>query len=56
MECIWSKWENGECSKTCGGGNRTNTRVKIVEEMHDGICEGDPTVIEECNMQECPGT
>ena len=55
VDCEWSDWQDGECSKSCEGGNRTSTRFKIVEEMYNGTCEGHSTYTEECNMQECPG-
>ena len=45
----------GTCSKTCGTGTRTNTRIKLVEEANGGTCSGQPTEIEECNTQPCPG-
>ena len=54
VNCVWNEWQIGECSKTCGGGTRTNTRTKKVQEAHGGTCEGHATSKEECNAQECP--
>ena len=39
---------------TCGGGTRTKTRTKIVEEKHGGQCVGVAKMDEECNAEECP--
>ena len=44
----------GECSVTCGGGKRRNTRMKIVEERDEGKCEGASVLQEECNFNACP--
>jgi hypothetical protein len=53
VDCEWNDWETGECSKTCGGGSRTNSRTKETEEAFGGVCEGDPSMEEECNVQAC---
>ena len=45
----------GNCSEDCGGGMRTNTRTKNVEEAHGGVCVGEATITESCNTDECPG-
>lgn len=55
MDCEWSDWQTGECSVTCGGGSRTNSRSKTVEEKYNGVCIGEPTAQEGCNDQHCPG-
>ena len=55
INCEWNEWQIGECSNTCEGGMRLNNRTKKVEEMHGGICEGENTVNEPCNTQDCPG-
>ncbi len=61
VDCKWSDWEIGECSHSCGGGTRTNSRSKIVEEANGGKCPGgefdDPTIMtENCNEDVyCPG-
>ena len=44
------------CTKSCGGGIRTNVRTEKVSEAHGGeLCEGAASVEENCNTQECPG-
>ena len=45
----------GECSKTCGGGERTNLRDKKIRDRNGGTCRGTPTITEMCNMDFCPG-
>ena len=56
VDCEWDAWIIGECSQTCGGGFRTNTRVPLADEQHGGAeCTGASTVYESCNIQECPG-
>ena len=64
IDCVWGEWENGACSKTCGGGKRTNTRTKKVTEKHGGMCETKDctetsgkvcTETNDCNGEECPG-
>ena len=55
VNCEWGQWKLGECSKTCDSGVRNNTRSKIVNEAHNGKCEGNDTVQEACSMQNCSG-
>ena len=55
VECVWGKWNTGNCSESCGGGFRINYREKVVEEMFGGTCEGDADMEEDCNTHECPG-
>ena len=55
IHCEWDEWSVGECSKTCGTGTRNNFRTKLVVEEHGGTCTGEPSEIEECNTQGCPG-
>jgi len=47
----WAKW--GECSVTCGGGNKTRTRDIIQEPEHGGdVCPGlEETIV--CNTDKC---
>ena len=52
----------GACSKTCGGGMRTNIRelkflAESAEELQDlhESCAGSSNITESCNIQECPG-
>ena len=55
VDCTWNDWELGECSVTCGGGTRVDTRTVATEEMYGGTCdpEGDLKV-EHCNTDDCP--
>ena len=55
IDCEWTNWEIGSCSKECEGGTRTNTRVKKVTDSNGGNCDGESTVQESCNEQDCPG-
>ena len=49
-------WRDGLCSKTCGGGERTNRRSPYVKAAFGGeTCSGPSNLTEECNNQECPG-
>ena len=55
VDCEWEEWKVGECSKTCGGGHRTNTRSKRIREAHGGLeCSGSATITEQCNVKDCP--
>ena len=56
VDCVWSSWFPGECSKSCGGGERMNTRYKKVAEAYGGHCSGDFNMTESCNTNICPGT
>ena len=56
VDCEWHDWTNGTCSKSCGGGARTNTRTEKVSAAHGGeLCEGSTSIEESCNVQKCPG-
>ena len=53
--CEWNDWQFGECSVSCGGGTRVDTRTKAKEEAYGGTCEEDGNQREvECNIEECP--
>ena len=54
LNCIWSTWNEGPCTETCGKGMKMSTRVKIQEEAFGGTCEGEESKIEECKMRDCP--
>ena len=54
VNCEWSDWQAGECSVSCGGGTRTNTRTKKIKEAHGGTCKGKATNKEKCNTKKCP--
>ena len=56
VDCEWSTWTTGQCSKTCGGGQRTDTRLKHVEAQFGGEeCVGDASQQVSCNTDECAG-
>lgn len=57
VNCEWGPWTKGECSKTCGGGKRTDTRVKTRTESNGGTCDGESIAQNlECNDEDCPTT
>ena len=53
-DCEWNDWQIGECSQSCNGGTRTNTRTKRKEAAHGGVCVGEASMQESCNTQSCP--
>ena len=56
VDCAWSDWSIGECSKDCGSGIRINTRKIQVNSSYGGQdCSGEHNFTEVCNVQECPG-
>ena len=56
VDCKWNEWEEGLCSKECGGGIRTNIRTFNQTAAHGGKnCSGPSEIIENCNIWECPG-
>ena len=56
VDCAWSDWAIGECSKECGSGIRINTRIIQVNSSYGGQdCSGEHNFTEVCNVQECPG-
>ena len=57
VDCEWGDWVVGECSITCGGGTRSNTReIKIDAAFGGRQCPGLASITEACNVQECPGS
>ena len=55
VDCEWGEWVEGDCSTTCGTGQQTNTREKVVNKEHDGNCTGKSTNVTSCVVDECPG-
>ena len=57
MNCEWSDFgEWSECSKSCGGGEKTSNRSVIKPALNGGKdCEGEDIQIESCNDQPCAG-
>ena len=56
--CAWDDWIMGDCSVTCGGGTRTNTRTSKASAANGGVVCNEETISidEACNVQPCPGT
>jgi len=54
VHCEWDEWKNGNCSLSCGDGERNDTREKSKEEANGGKCDGKPTRTEHCKIKECP--
>ena len=56
VDCQWSPWTLGECSKTCGDGSMTKTRTHEISAANGGDeCEGPDSLDETCSVQNCPG-
>ena len=55
IDCDWSSWEIGRCSRSCGGGDRRKTRIKKDKERNGGKCNNENSQIESCNTDSCPG-
>jgi len=55
VNCEWSGWVDGDCSRECGSGQMTSTRtVDSIEENGGTSCSGPSTKTEECLVKECP--
>ena len=55
IDCQWSEWHYGSCSKTCGSGVKVISRTEKVKALNGGKpCIGDGTKTEHCNIQDCP--
>ena len=56
VDCEWSNWTHGTCTKSCGNGTKIKTRTEKVEKKYGGKgCDGPRSVEEICNVKECPG-
>ncbi|XP_005733181.1 hemicentin-1 isoform X1 [Pundamilia nyererei] len=58
VDGTWGSWQPwGECSSSCGGGQRTRVRLCDSPSPSDGgrPCPGDSTQLSRCNTQACPG-
>jgi len=51
---LWSQWK--PCSKTCGTGQKSRTRLCIGGEPGEGQCVGSSSSSQACNAQACPTT
>eukprot|EP00930_Biecheleria_cincta_P087800 TRINITY_DN77039_c0_g1_i1.p1 TRINITY_DN77039_c0_g1~~TRINITY_DN77039_c0_g1_i1.p1 ORF type:complete len:1382 (-),score=243.87 TRINITY_DN77039_c0_g1_i1:209-4354(-) len=56
LDCAWSSWSAfSPCSKSCGAGNMSRTRVKQPAEEYGGVpCVGESLDTNFCNTQGCP--
>merc|ERR1712038_102982 len=56
VDCQWGpygEWSN--CTKDCGGGEKTRTRNEATPASNGGQeCDGNSTEKETCNQEECP--
>ena len=48
-------WVEGQCSVTCGGGTRTDTRTVKHKAKYGGLCKEKLTRVVKCNTKCCPG-
>ena len=57
VDCAWGDFGDwGDCSATCGDGERSRTRIIATPASGNGAeCTGDATETETCNEGECPG-
>ena len=54
VDCQWSAWSWGSCSKTCGGGTQTGSRTISQQALNGGkACTGDSTLTQGCNTHSC---
>ena len=51
-QCEFGEWKMGHCSKTCGGGQRTDTRALFKPSKNTTTC-GPLSKISACNVQSC---
>jgi len=56
VDGVWSRWSDwSECSATCGGGIRIQTRNCIPPLYGGEWCKGSNVSTEECNLDACIG-
>ncbi|KAJ7986246.1 hypothetical protein DPEC_G00337960 [Dallia pectoralis] len=57
VDANWGAWHPwGDCSASCGGGERTRVRICNNPSASKGHpCPGDSTQLSRCNSQACPG-
>ena len=51
-QCEFGEWKMGHCSKTCGGGQRTDKRALLKPSKNTTTC-GPLSKISACNVQSC---
>jgi len=56
IDCVWGSWSDfNTCTKTCGTGNQTRTRVQTTLAQYGGVnCTGNTSEVQNCNTQGCP--
>ena len=55
VSCTVSTWGTfGECSKTCGRGEKTRTRRILSPAKHGGYCDMHKTDTQKCHVRPCP--
>ena len=55
VDGVWEEWGIwGDCSVTCGGGQRLRMRVCIDPLYGGSECQGNTTYNEVCNSNPCP--
>jgi hypothetical protein len=55
QDCKLDIWRDvGNCSKSCGGGTREQTRAVLLPTLNGGKPCGDTTQIVQCATQDCP--
>ena len=57
VDCEWGSYgEWSSCSKTCGGGEKSRSRLVAKPAFNGGLaCEGDTLETKICNGHLCPG-
>jgi len=55
VDCAWGEWSDwSECSKPCGGGVKSKSRVIATEAKNGGkACSGNSMESEQCNVHFC---
>ena len=55
VDCVWNNWNAWtSCSKSCGGGQLSRTRIAKVAAQGGGKeCSGPEIETKVCNTQEC---
>lgn len=54
IDGVWSEWDKGSCSVSCGGGMAISTRTCTPPKNGGTDCPGKARKEEECNTQNCP--
>ena len=56
VNCEWSSWSWGTCTRTCGGGTKSGSRTISQQAANGGTaCTGGSTTTRSCNTNSCPG-